>query len=123
MNTKIKDITEKKEMLAIDIFSLSIKYFRDLMVYTVDKKGIGVKTTDIRWVLTVPAMWSDPAKQFMTEAAQKVDTLFILLLLIEVLLYVINLCRFCQNKSGSLRDKLLLALKRTFFSTSKYSFK
>ncbi|XP_065930987.1 heat shock 70 kDa protein 12A-like isoform X2 [Magallana gigas] len=71
MTAKIADITEKKEMLAIDIFSLSIKYFRDLMVYTVDKKGIGVKTTDIRWVLTVPAMWSDPAKQFMTEAAER----------------------------------------------------
>lgn len=72
MTAKIPDITEKKEMLAIDIFSLSIKYFRDLMVYTVDKKGIGVKTTDIKWVLTLPAMWSDPAKQFMTEAAERV---------------------------------------------------
>lgn len=71
MNTKIKDITEKKEMDAIDVFRHSIKYFRDLMVNTVDKKGIGVKPTDIKWVLTVPAMWSDPAKQFMTEAAER----------------------------------------------------
>lgn len=72
MDTKIKDITEKKEMLAIDVFRHSINYFRDLMVNTIDKKGIGVKTTDIKWVLTVPAMWSDPAKQFMTEAAERV---------------------------------------------------
>lgn len=72
MDTKIKDITEKKEMLAIDVFRYSINYFRDLMVNMIEKKGIGVKTTDIKWVLTVPAMWSDPAKQFMTEAAERV---------------------------------------------------
>lgn len=72
MDTKIKDITEKKEMLAIDVFRHSINYFRDLMVNMIDRKGIGVKTTDIKWVLTVPAMWSDPAKQFMTEAAERV---------------------------------------------------
>lgn len=62
MNIKIKDIIEKKEMLVIDIFSFLIKYFWDLMVYMVDKKGIGVKIMDIRWVLIVFVMWLDLVK-------------------------------------------------------------
>ena len=27
---------------------------------------------NIEWVLTVPAIWDDPAKQFMRKAAEKV---------------------------------------------------
>lgn len=62
MIVKILDIIEKKEMLVIDIFSFLIKYFWDLMVYMVDKKGIGVKIMDIRWVLIVFVMWLDLVK-------------------------------------------------------------
>ena len=43
------------------------------MLTTIDKKGLGVKETNLRWVLTVPAIWSDPAKQFMIEAAALVS--------------------------------------------------
>ena len=67
----IKDITGKKESKAIGVFKHAIKDFHDLMLNTIDKKGLGVKETNIRWVLTVPAIWSDPAKQFMIEAADK----------------------------------------------------
>ena len=31
-----------------------------------------IKPCDIKWVLTVPAIWSDAAKQFMREAAVEV---------------------------------------------------
>ena len=31
-----------------------------------------VNNTSIRWVLTVPAIWNEPAKQFMRESAIKV---------------------------------------------------
>ncbi|KAK3602714.1 hypothetical protein CHS0354_017156 [Potamilus streckersoni] len=45
--------------------------------------GEEVKKSDIRWVLTVPAIWSDPAKLFMREAAEKAgiekDQLFLAL--------------------------------------------
>lgn len=68
----IKDITGKKEVKAMEVFKHTIKYFRDLMLNTIEKKGLGVKVENIRWVLTVPAIWSDPAKQFMTEAAVQV---------------------------------------------------
>lgn len=33
---------------------------------------------DIRWVLTVPAIWRQPAKQFMRQAAYKVQGKLIL---------------------------------------------
>lgn len=29
---------------------------------------------DVTWVLTVPAIWDEPAKQFMEEAAEKVSS-------------------------------------------------
>ena len=69
----IKDITEKKEVKAIEVFKHAINYFRGLMLSTIDKKGLGVKEENIKWVITVPAIWSDPAKQFMTEAAELVN--------------------------------------------------
>jgi hypothetical protein len=33
----------------------------------------------IHWVLTVPAIWKDNAKQFMREAAQQVFVFFVIL--------------------------------------------
>ncbi|XP_061164989.1 heat shock 70 kDa protein 12B-like [Saccostrea echinata] len=71
METKIKDITEKKEILAMDIFSHSIEFLKKHMLDTARRKGLGVRESEINWVLTVPAMWSDPAKQFMSKAAEK----------------------------------------------------
>ena len=35
----------------------------------------GITMNDIHWVLTVPAIWSDAAKQFMREAAIKVSVI------------------------------------------------
>lgn len=62
MDIKIKDIIEKKEMLVIDVFWYLINYFWDLMVNMIDKKGIGVKMMDIKWVLIVFVMWLDLVK-------------------------------------------------------------
>ena len=33
-------------------------------------RGHDIEADDIRWVLTVPAAWSDLAKQFMRKAAE-----------------------------------------------------
>nr|XP_022321189.1 heat shock 70 kDa protein 12A-like isoform X3 [Crassostrea virginica] len=67
---KIRDITGKKEMLAINIFKHTIKYFRKLMLNTINGQNLDVKETNIRWVLAVPAIWSDKAKQLISEAAE-----------------------------------------------------
>ncbi|KAL4230003.1 hypothetical protein ACF0H5_010391 [Mactra antiquata] len=58
-----------KSMKAIDIFSISIKYLKDHFLSMVETRGMTVYEKDILWVLTVPAIWEEPAKQFMREAA------------------------------------------------------
>lgn len=66
----VKDITKQKEIPAIQFYRHIISFFRDLMIQTVEMKGMGVNESEIKWVLTVPAMWLDPAKQVITEAAE-----------------------------------------------------
>lgn len=38
-----------------------------------DQAGAEFDNADVRWVITVPAIWKMPAKQFMREAAYKVQ--------------------------------------------------
>lgn len=68
----IEDITGKSA-LAIDVFALSIQALKDHLMETLDKRGIKMTVKDIRWVLTVPAIWTDAAKQFMRKSAEKVN--------------------------------------------------
>jgi hypothetical protein len=35
-------------------------------------KSKNIRDDEIKWVLTVPAIWSDPAKEFMRKSAEKV---------------------------------------------------
>ncbi|XP_053408420.1 heat shock 70 kDa protein 12B-like [Mercenaria mercenaria] len=61
-----------KELLAVDVFAMSIKFMVDDLMAVVNQRLTGIiMETDIQWVLTVPAIWSDPAKQFMRHAAIK----------------------------------------------------
>ena len=61
---------------AIDVFKLSIQYLSQDLLEECNKGLVGDLTMkDIYWVLTVPAIWSDGAKQFMREAAEKVIVL------------------------------------------------
>ena len=56
------------------VISECIKFLREHLMKQVHKK-LGqdvIKSCDINWVLTVPAIWSDAAKQFMREAAVEV---------------------------------------------------
>ncbi|XP_045189848.2 heat shock 70 kDa protein 12B-like isoform X1 [Mercenaria mercenaria] len=69
--TKVMD-EMGKELLAVDVFAMSIKFMVDDLMVVVNQRLTGIITeTDIHWVLTVPAIWSDPAKQFMRHAATK----------------------------------------------------
>ena len=63
-------------MVAIDVFSGAIKYLKDHLIKALNARNAcnEISADDINWVLTVPAIWSDPAKQFMREAAEKVST-------------------------------------------------
>ncbi|CAC5380207.1 unnamed protein product [Mytilus coruscus] len=64
----IEDIVGKP-MAALDVFTLSIKALVNHLMALLEKQGTGVKAEEIRWVLTVPAIWTDSAKQFMRKGA------------------------------------------------------
>ena len=66
------------KMNAMKVFSESIKYLKDHFEEKIESVKHVVET-DIHWVLTVPAIWKDNAKQFMREAAQQVFFLFVIL--------------------------------------------
>ena len=57
----------------MDVFAMSIKHLKEEMELDFKKGCAGVHGDgEIFWVITVPAIWSDSAKQFMREAAIQV---------------------------------------------------
>ena len=68
---KLKD-DQGQEMLALDVFSYSIGFLKNELLQHVTDAVKDFRQTDIHWVITVPAIWEDSAKQFMREAANKV---------------------------------------------------
>jgi hypothetical protein len=70
----IYDITGKKSLPAKTVISLSIQYMKDDLMSVMQQRifECGIKADEIHWVLTVPAIWNDAAKQFMREAAHEV---------------------------------------------------
>lgn len=63
-------------MSAKKIFTHCIKYMKDDLLKMVRKKKVeaGFMDDNILWVITVPAIWEEPAKQFMRAAALDVNT-------------------------------------------------
>ena len=61
-------------MLALDVFSEAIGYLKRHVMKSCDDRGFGLSDREIKWVLTVPAIWGDAAKQFMRIAAEKVSS-------------------------------------------------
>ena len=70
----MKTVDGKKELPALTICSMAIKFLKDHLTTTLDNRNTGVRPDEAQWVLTVPAIWNDPAKQFMREAAERVNT-------------------------------------------------
>lgn len=68
-NLYLESETKNKQMPAKTVFGESIKYLKDHLLKTLETRGTTVVNSDIHWVLTVPAIWKDNAKQFMREAA------------------------------------------------------
>ncbi|XP_049340671.1 heat shock 70 kDa protein 12A-like [Astyanax mexicanus] len=60
-----------KQMTAMTVFSESLRFMKDHALEMIGKHTFGVKlsASDATWILTVPAIWSAAAKQFMREAA------------------------------------------------------
>lgn len=68
---EIEDETMKK-LPALLVFSLSIRFLKDSLLQMLGKNSESgtLLEGEIKWVLTVPAIWDDSAKQFMREAAE-----------------------------------------------------
>lgn len=69
--TKVFDV-KGKDLPAVDIISNAIKYLKDHMLNEHKTWQTTIEEVDIFWVLTVPAMWGDPGKQFMIQSAERV---------------------------------------------------
>ncbi|XP_052791919.1 heat shock 70 kDa protein 12B-like [Mya arenaria] len=67
--TTVQDLTKKKEMPALKIFSLSLKYLKDHALDNLNLERLCITEQDITFVVTVPAIWDDRARMFMREAA------------------------------------------------------
>ncbi|CAC5403690.1 unnamed protein product [Mytilus coruscus] len=64
-----------KQMKALEIFCIAIKYLKEQMIKKLNSKfltmKVDIKEEDIQYVLTVPAIWADQSKLFMRKAAEK----------------------------------------------------
>ncbi|KAK3085247.1 hypothetical protein FSP39_000642 [Pinctada imbricata] len=60
-----------KTLKAEKVFAESIKYLRDHFLKMLNSHGKDLKDSEIKYTLTVPAIWNDSAKQFMRNAAEK----------------------------------------------------
>ncbi|KAK3108409.1 hypothetical protein FSP39_007406 [Pinctada imbricata] len=64
--------TNGNTLPASTVFAASIRFMKDAILEDCNNQCSGmIKMDDIAWVLTVPAIWSDPAKKFMRVAAEK----------------------------------------------------
>ena len=70
----IKDIAGKP-VTAMKVFGTSIRALMNHLFLKFTETGMEIEPKDIRWVLTVPAIWSDAAKQFMRKSANLVNTI------------------------------------------------
>lgn len=68
----ISDINGK-ELPAMYVFSKAIEYMHDhLLKGLKEQDDEEIAEEEIKWVLTVPAIWDNSAKQFMRDAAEQV---------------------------------------------------
>ena len=74
LKTTVLD-AEGREFLAVEVFSKSIKYLKDNFLEVVQAKRRNIPESDIYYVLTTPAIWSEKAKAFMREAGERVSFL------------------------------------------------
>ncbi|CAC5405225.1 unnamed protein product [Mytilus coruscus] len=65
---KLKDVNGNK-MLALTVFSESLKFLKNNFMKLLEMRIPSVPMHYISWVLTVPAIWTDKAKEFMRLAA------------------------------------------------------
>lgn len=69
---EIEEIQGKK-MMAKYVYAESIRAIKDELLLRLQETGKVANVDEIRWVLTVPAIWHDNAKLFMKDCAVQVN--------------------------------------------------
>ena len=71
----IEDI-DGRSVTAMKVFVTSIRALMHHLFLMFTERGVEIESKDIRLVLTVPAIWSDAAKQFIRKSANLVNTIY-----------------------------------------------
>ncbi|CAG2207015.1 unnamed protein product [Mytilus edulis] len=69
-DSELSDI-RGKSVPAKDVFASSIRFLKQHLISSLSRQGVDVADFGIQWVLTVPSIWSDSAKQFIRQCAVK----------------------------------------------------
>nr|DBA29543.1 TPA: hypothetical protein GDO54_009765 [Pyxicephalus adspersus] len=73
MKTELEAVNGKK-VQALEVFAHALRFFKEHAVKELRDQCLSLNEKEaIRWVITVPAIWKQPAKQFMREAAYLAD--------------------------------------------------
>ncbi|XP_052819482.1 uncharacterized protein LOC128245378 isoform X2 [Mya arenaria] len=64
----IKD-AQGRNMPAVEVFAAAIRHLKNHFMEQA-KLRVKIQENEVRWVITVPAIWSDDAKEFMVVAAE-----------------------------------------------------
>ncbi|CAC5359425.1 unnamed protein product [Mytilus coruscus] len=59
-----------KSMYAVEVFAFSIKALKTHLEEHLERNNIYTNPERTKWILTVPAIWSDAAKQFMRKSGE-----------------------------------------------------
>ncbi|XP_052779786.1 heat shock 70 kDa protein 12A-like [Mya arenaria] len=107
-NSLLEDENGRK-LMARTVFALSIKFLKDdLWDVANDRIADAVLQKEIHWVLTVPAIWDNAAKQFMREAAEEAG---IKLDMLSIVLEPEAASLFCRHLPVDPRSTLLESLR------------
>lgn len=67
-------------MLGLTILGMIIRYLKNDFFKKLEQRGTSLRDQDILWVITVPAIWSDAAKQFTKEATKEVHVYVVIIM-------------------------------------------
>ena len=60
-----------KELPAVTVITITLEHLKSLILKEIDEQ-VSHPNRRIQWIVTVPAIWSEAAKQMMREAATQV---------------------------------------------------
>ncbi|XP_060589159.1 heat shock 70 kDa protein 12A-like [Ruditapes philippinarum] len=115
LDTKLSDV-HGKELAALQVFTAVINHIKEKFYEEMRNSRAGFdEDNDVQWVLTVPAIWSDSAKQFMRKAANEAGLNNVKLILepeaASLYCYDENLCRIAKLDGSNDFDKFPEGMK------------